>query len=307
VKYLEAEQSLVKHFSSKLEQNKPLAKLTSLRIGGPARFFLLVDSIHELSLVSRIANQYLLPILVLGRGTNLLVSDKGFPGVVIQLGREFQRIVVESNCITAGAAVTLSSLTQAALRHQLAGLAFAVGIPGTLGAAIAINAGAFGGEMSKVVQQITVFDKNYRISSLGYKQIGFAYRHTSLHPQDIILEARLQLSFAQKQQIRAQMERIFRQRKQSQPLGVPSVGSVFKNPLNESAAKLIESCGCKNWQVGGIKVSDRHANFFVNLGGGTATDFYQLMEKVRRAVFKKFSIELEPEVKLVGEFKETNV
>lgn len=294
---------LQKLVPAKVVPDKPLAKNTTFRVGGPARIFATADSLHELHIIVGAANDYELPVLLLGRGSNLLIADGGFSGLVLQLGREFQQLSIIGNEVLSGAAVTLSSLVQAAVKHELRGLSFAIGIPGTLGAAVAINAGAYGGDMSAIVRQITVYTADCRLRSLNRDEIGFAYRRTLLPPGTIILEARLALSPARSEQVRREMEINFRRRKESQPSGQPSAGSIFRNPDGASAGKLIEEAGCKGWRVGGAEVSEKHANFIINNGDATAQDIYVLLKKVQSEVAAKTGITLEPEIKIVGDFE----
>lgn len=294
---------LFKLLPDKIIVDKPLIKLTTLRVGGPARIFAVADSLHELHIIVGAAAEYELPLLILGRGSNLLISDAGFNGLVLQLGREFQQFSVIGNEILSGAAVTLSTLVQVALKHELQGLSFAIGIPGTLGAAIAINAGAYNGDMSGLVRQVTAYTSDCRLRSLSHDEIGFSYRRTLLDNGTIILEARLGLKIGRVEQIKREMEINFRRRKESQPLGQLSAGSIFKNPEGTTAGKLIEDAGCKGWRVGGAEVSEKHANFIINRGDATARDVYVLLKKVRDEVAAKTGVVLEPEVRIVGDFE----
>lgn len=286
--------------------NMPLAKNNTFRVGGPAGIFAIADSLHELNIIVGAINDYDLPFLLLGRGSNLLISDTGFPGVVLQLGKEFQQISAGEDGLLAGAAATLTALAQTALKHSLDGLSFVVGIPGTLGAAIAINAGAYKSQMSDIVRKVTIYDirkHDQRLLSLNNKEIGFSYRSTKLSGDTIILEAALALKPGQSGHIKREMETNWRHRKESQPLGRPSAGSIFKNPEGHAAGKLIEESGCKGWRVGGAEVSEKHANYIINTGDASAQDIYVLLKKVQAEVAAKSGITLESEIKIVGEFE----
>jgi len=296
---------LEKSMPANVTANKSLAKNNTFRVGGPAAIFAIADSLHELNIIVGAVNDYELPLLFLGRGSNLLISDSGFKGVVLQLGKEFQRISVAENEIQAGAAATLTALAQTALKHSLDGLSFVVGIPGTLGGAVVANAGAYQSQMSDIVRKVTVYDihnKNQYLRSLNHDEIGFGYRTTELPSDTIVLEAGLVLKPGHSGHIKREMETNWRHRKESQPLGKPSAGSIFKNPDGQSAGKLIEAAGCKGWSIGGAMVSAKHANFIINKGNAKAMDIYELIKKIQTEVELKAGIKLETEIKLAGEF-----
>jgi len=286
----------------KITAQKPLAKYTTLRVGGPASIFARADTLSELRALMQTATDYDLPVLILGRGSNILISDSGFEGVVFQLGDDFNHITIDGQEITAGAATTLASLVQTAVRHSLAGLAWAVGIPGTLGAATVLNAGAHGGDMGQLVKRLTYYSRDCRLRTAGADQLSFMYRKCRLPTGSVVLEARLGLTASAPEVIKTQMETNWRRRKASQPLDLPNAGSMFKNPPNDHAGRLIEAAGCKGWQIGGAQVSVKHANFFVNTGVARASDFYRLMDKVAGAVRTAFGVELEAEIKLIGDW-----
>lgn len=287
---------------NKVAADKPLAKYTTLRVGGPAAIYAVADTLSELRILVETINDYELPSLILGRGSNILISDDGLRGVVFQLGVDFNQVVVDNTEIRAGAAVTLTSLVQAAARLQLSGLAFAVGIPGTLGAAVVLNAGAHGGEMGQIVKRITYYTRACQLRTAGVEQLLFGYRRCRLPAGAVVLEAQLSLTAASVEVVKSQMETNWRRRKTSQPLDLPSAGSMFKNPDGDYAGRLIEAAGCKGWQIGGAQVSEKHANFFVNRGAATAADFYRLTQRVAGAVKAASGIELEPEIKIVGDW-----
>ncbi len=304
------EQNLIKRLYERLHKSMPdkvvadksLAKLTTLRVGGKASIFATVDTVAELRLIIQGVKDYQLPFLILGRGSNILISDEGLSGVVFQLGADFSHTVVEENEIRAGAAVTLASLVQTALRNRLGGLSFAVGIPGTVGAAVVINAGAQGSAMSDLVKSVTYYTADCRLQKVGPDELGYGYR-TSRMPRDaVVVEARLGLNLSSTEIIKSQMETNWRRRKVSQPVDMPNAGSMFRNPANDSAGRLIEAAGCKGLTIGGAQVSKRHANFFINAGQASAADFYKLMLSVAASVEDAFGVTLEPEIKIIGDW-----
>ena len=283
---------------------KDLAKNTTFRVGGPAAVFAVADTLHDLHVIVGTATEYELPMLLLGRGSNLLISDSGYPGVVLKLGRDFQRVSVMGEQIICGAAVTLGNLIQTTMKQSLKGLSFAIGIPGTVGAAIAINAGANDFDMGSIVSQVTTYNSRCQLTSKSHDEIGFSYRSTTLEKDLIILEARLQLTAGKQEQIKSEMEINFRKRKESQPLGQPSAGCIFKNPDGMAAGKLIDMAGCKGWKIGGAMVSEKHANYIVNNGDASAQDIYLLLKKVQKEVKSTSNILLDPEIKIIGEFND---
>jgi UDP-N-acetylmuramate dehydrogenase len=288
----------------KAVRDRPLAKYTTLRVGGPAAIFVTVDTLADARVLMETIDDYELPAFILGRGSNILVSDQGYRGLVFQLGRDFTQLTVEGSNIRAGGGVTLSSLAQAAMRNQLSGLEFAVGIPGTVGAATALNAGAHGGEMSQVVRKVTLYSPRGELRAALPSDLAFGYRSCRLPKGSVILETAIGLKPSSAARVKAEMEANWRRRKSSQPLDRPNAGSMFKNPDGDFAGRLIEAAGFKGHAVGGALVSDKHANFFVNTGEATAADFYRLMRRVAAAVKDEFGIELEPEIRLLGEWSD---
>ncbi len=283
--------------------DEPLSKYTTLRVGGAATIFAIADSLEELRLLLQTSADFELPCFIMGKGSNLLVSDKGFPGIVVVLGKDFKGISVDGCHIRAGAGVPLQVLVQKALENGLKGLAFAIGIPGSLGGALTLNAGAHGQAIGDVVKNVTVYTSDCELKAFDGFEISFGYRSSSLSSQGVIVEAVLRLEKGEFNLIRAEMERYFRKRKRTQPLKLPNVGSIFKNPPGLSAGKLIEEVGCKGLRTGDAQVSLKHANFIVNLGNASAHDVYSLMRMVQEEVFRVKGILLEPEVTLVGDFE----
>jgi UDP-N-acetylmuramate dehydrogenase len=288
----------------KVVRDRPLSKYTTLRVGGPAAIFATADTLADVRVLMEAIGDYELPAFILGRGSNMLVSDRGYRGLIFQLGRDFSQVAVEGSSLRAGGAVTLSYLAQAASRHRLGGLEFAVGIPGTVGAATALNAGAHGGEMAQVVRKVTLYSPRDGLRAATPADLCFGYRSCRLPKGSVILEAALELKPSSAERVKAEMETNWRRRKSSQPLDLPNAGSMFKNPEGDFAGRFIEAAGFKGRAVGGAQVSTKHANFFVNTGDATAGDFYRLMKQVAAAVKAEFGVELEPEIRLLGDWSD---
>lgn len=290
--------TLKKSLGSRVRLNQPLASFTSLRIGGPASLFAEVDNYSELRVVLKAAKESNFPFFILGRGSNILVSDQGYQGLVVRLGKDFRRLIIDGETVQAGAAVPMVEIVRLAQVNGLAGLSFAVGIPGSFGGALYMNAGAFGQSIGELVTKVKLLQPELELVSLSRDEIEFGYRFSSLH--GVILEGELRLKKGDADKIKVEMERYFKRRKQTQPLALPNAGSIFRNPLHQSAARLIELVGAKGWQKGGAQVSPHHANFIVNLGEAKASDVYWLICEVKSRVAEAFGIELEPEIKLLG-------
>lgn len=295
---------LQKVLQNNVIRGKVLAKETSMRVGGPGEIFAVVDSIEHLDATINISKDWGLPVFVIGRGSNLLVSDSGFPGVIMRLGRDFMQKKIKDTRIQAGAAITLPSLVQVALKNSLSGLSFAVGIPGSLGGGLIMNAGAHGNCLGDIVRNVVVYTKDCELKVLGRSKLEFKYRKGHFHENDIIVEATLDLVPGDIDLIKQQMEDFFTERKNSQPLQFPSAGSVFKNPEDVPAWMLIEKAGCKEMRVGDAEISIKHANFIINRGHATASDVYDLLRLVQKRVFDYHGIILEPEIQFLGEFDE---
>lgn len=279
-----------------------MARHTTFRIGGPADLFITCDTIADLSETVRLCVEQGIEWTVVGKGSNLLVSDTGYRGAVIVLGREFKAHSVQGSDIKAGAACILAYVVRDAFSRGLGGMEFAVGIPGTVGGALAMNAGSSGVWMDSVVESVTLLVPGVGLERLRGSEIAWGYRTSGLPERGIIVETVLTLRQADQARIRFEMERSLDRRKSSQPLGIPSAGSVFTNPEGDSAGRLIEAAGLKGTQLGGARVSDIHANFIVNVGGATASDVVGLIRKIQMTVRDIHGIELTPEVRLLGEF-----
>ncbi len=289
-------------FDGEVFAREPMSKHTSYRIGGPARFFARVDSIGALADLVEACASCGAPYFVLGRGTNLLVSDDGFEGVVVTLGRDFRGFSCdrEAAVIVSGASVLLSSIVQEALRQSLTGLEFAVGTPGSVGGAVRMNAGSKDEWLGSVVKTVTLLGPDGHLVKVHGDEVDWGYRHTSFEEGTVILECELGLAQGDPFFIQGKMEASLTKRKRSQPLGKPCCGSVFKNPPGFSAAKLIDDAGLKGLTCGGAQISPKHANFIVNTGGARAADVRFLMDLAMTKVEEAYGIRLTPEVKLLG-------
>ena len=282
-------------------KNEPMKNHTSFKIGGAADEFCTVSSEDEIIELINYAKAKDMPYFIMGNGSNLLVSDKGIRGLVIQISGKFSDFEISENIIKAESGVLLSSLAKAAQKNGLSGMEFASGIPGTLGGAVYMNAGAYGGEMSSIVKSVTYL-KDGEIKKIE-DGFGFGYRKSLFADLGaVILEAELELERGNPEEIKARMEDYKIRRTEKQPLNMPSAGSVFKRPKGYFAGGLIEEAGLKGFKIGGAVVSEKHAGFIVNTGSATAGDVLSLIEHIQKTVKEKFNVELETEVKIVGEF-----
>lgn len=283
-------------------KDESMKKHTTFRIGGPADCFVTPHTSREVSEVIRLCRKAQIPWYILGNGSNLLVSDKGYRGVIIQLFKNFNEVVVEDTCICAQAGAQNSVIAKRALEAELTGFEFAAGIPGTMGGAVVMNAGAYGGEMKDVLEEVTVLDENQEILTLPKEKLELGYRTSVIaKKQYVVLEAKLRLAKGEAQAIRARMEELKELRVTKQPLEYPSAGSTFKRPEGYFAGKLIMDAGLRGFSVGGAQVSEKHCGFVINKGDATAEDVDLLMKEVSRRVMEKFGVRLEPEVKRLGE------
>jgi len=284
---------------SKLLLNERMSSHTTFRIGGPATIMLLPHSTEDIALALDIANHISAPAFIIGGGSNLLVNDNGLHAIIIKLSKDFAQINHSGETITAQPGASLASLAAFALQHNLTGLEFAAGIPGTLGGAIYMNAGAYGSEMSGVVQSAKLLQQG-KVTTHTNSQLGFSYRTSHLQTSgNTVLEATLTLHQGDPTQITAEMHNLAKQRREKQPLEYPSAGSTFKRPPGQFAGKLIEDAGLKGHIIGGAQVSHKHAGFIINTGNATAKDVTNLIEYVQNEVYKLFHIELEPEVRII--------
>ncbi len=289
-------------FDGDIYPNEPMARHTTYRIGGPARFYVRVNSISALSQLVEVCEGEQIPWVIVGRGSNILVSDEGYPGVVISLGRDFRtmRVDEERGCIVAGAGVMLSAVVQEAFKRSLAGLEFAVGTPGTVGGALRMNAGSRGEWIGARVISVTSFIPGEGLVLRRGSDIAWDYRSSSFAPNEALLECELSVEHADPFYIRGKMEANLSVRKKSQPVNEASCGSVFKNPEGASVGAIIEELGLKGMQLGGARVSDVHANFIVNTGQASANDVLGLIEHIQVKVNETYGIQLAPEVRFLG-------
>lgn len=300
----EIKQKFCREFGSdRVLLEEPMKRHTTFRIGGPAEVFVMPGNLEEMQRILEICRTEDLPYFILGNGSNLLVSDKGYQGVVVQLYRNFGQIRVEDSRIHAQAGALLSGIAAAAREASLTGFEFAGGIPGTLGGAVVMNAGAYGGEMKDVLKEVTVLTPEGGVLTLQADELHMGYRTSVIKEAGyIVLEAVISLEKGDQEEIRSRMQELAGMRTSKQPLSYPSAGSTFKRPEGYFAGKLIMDSGLRGYQVGGAQVSEKHCGFVINTGNATAKDVTTLMSDVQRIVLEKFGVKLEPEVKFLGEF-----
>jgi len=285
-----------------VRERELMSRHTTYRIGGPTALFVECDTVADLACATTVLAEEDIEWTVLGKGSNVLVSDTGYDGAVLVLGKGFKRHAIQGDELRTGAGVILGAVVQDAFKAGLSGLEFAVGIPGTVGGALAMNAGSRDEWIGSIVELVTLFVPGQGLVGVRGPEIAWGYRRTDLPVRGIVVEAVLRVTESDAVQMRRSMEASLRQRKRSQPLGMPSAGSVFVNPEGDSAGRLIESAGLKGVRMGGAQVSEVHANFIVNTGGATAADVVGLVQMVRDAVKETHGIELRPEVRFVGSF-----
>jgi UDP-N-acetylmuramate dehydrogenase len=297
-----AERILREALGPRIEVGLALAPFTSFRIGGPAAIFVEAEHDAALAAVGHASRTADVPVAVIGKGSNVLVSDDGFPGIVVRLGRGYRWAGRAGDVITAGGSMPLPALAGVAMRHRLAGLEFGVAIPASVGGAVKMNAGAHGRSMSEVIERIDVFSLPLgRRMSVTADEAAFAYRGSRLPDDGVVIGAAARLRPGDEAEIRALMDEARTWRRRTQPLAEPNCGSVFKNPDGDHAARLVEAAGGKGLRVGGATVSDKHANFIVADPGASATDVWRLIGRVRDLVESHSGIRLETEVHLLGE------
>ncbi|MCI7814524.1 MAG: UDP-N-acetylmuramate dehydrogenase [Lachnospiraceae bacterium] len=283
---------------------EPMKSHTTFRIGGPADYFVTPHTADEIKRLILMCKRENIPYYVVGNGSNLLVSDRGIRGVVIQIFKNFNEIVLEeSGVIRAQSGALLSKIANFAKEQHLAGFEFAGGIPGTVGGAVMMNAGAYGGEMKDVLKGATVLDREGNIFFLSKEELDLSYRHSIIGEKGyIVLEAWIALERGSKEAIEEKMEDFKLRRVTKQPLDCPSAGSTFKRPQGYFAGKLIMDAGLRGFSVGGAQVSEKHCGFVINKGNATSADVEELIREVQRIVKEKFGVELEPEIKKIGEY-----
>ncbi len=281
-------------------QQEPLAKHTSFQVGGPAAFFCIPENTAQLAQALAIARNHEMPYFMLGNGSNVIFRDEGYPGLIVCPGGDFVAIRQEGNRLFAGVAVPLEQLCMAAQAAGLSGLAFAYGIPGRVGGAVYMNAGAYGGELAGVLESVRFLDENGEEQLLPAGQLGFGYRQSLFQTQPwTITEACFLLETGERGEIGAQMDENLRKRREKQPLDKPSAGSAFKRPPGAFAGALIEQCGLRGYRVGDAAISEKHCGFIVNLGSASCRDILRLADDVSRMVQEKTGFVLEKEIRVV--------
>ena len=287
----------------KIYLDEPMKKHTTFRVGGPADYFVTPSNVEEVKLVVELCKKENVPYYILGNGSNLLVGDKGYRGVMIQIYKEMSDIIVDGEEIRVQAGALLSRIGVAALEAELQGFEFAAGIPGTMGGAVVMNAGAYGGEMKDILMSATVLTPEGEVLVLKNEELELGYRTSVIAKKDyVVLEATVKLAKGSKEDIRGKMDELKVQRTTKQPLEYPSAGSTFKRPTGYFAGKLIQDAGLRGFQVGGAQVSEKHCGFVINKDNATAADVVELMKQVSDKVYAEFGVTLEPEVKRIGEF-----
>lgn len=289
-----------------LRVNEPMSKHTTFRIGGPAALMALPRTMEEVQTVLKTAAELGVEPFFLGNGSDLLVADRGYPGFIVKLAGEFEEICFcpapkgGTPQLTAGGAALLSTLSKTALHWGLTGLEFAGGIPGSVGGAVTMNAGAYGGEMAQVLESVTFLDEAGEVCTLPVSECGFGYRKSIFSQRKcLVLRARFRLEQGDGYAIKARMDELTAKRREKQPIDLPSAGSMFKRPPGHFAAALIDQCGLKGLTVGGAQVSEKHAGFVVNRGGATCADVLELVDRVKEEVLRQTGVELEMEVKVL--------
>ena len=284
-----------------IKENEPMRLHTTFKVGGNARYYLVPESFDDVKKALDFAKEKNLPHYIIGKGSNLLFSDDPYEGVVIEIGSGLNDITITGTTIEADAGVSLASLSKKAADESLAGLEFASGIPGTVGGAVVMNAGAYDGEIKNVLKEVKILSNNNEIITKKTEELDLSYRHSIFqNNSDIVLSATFELQQGNKEEIISKIKELNAKRKEKQPLEFPSAGSTFKRPEGYFAGKLIQDSGLRGFSVGGAQVSEKHCGFVVNTGDATAADIYELITKVRQIVLEKQGVELEPEVRLVG-------
>ncbi|MCF2682669.1 UDP-N-acetylmuramate dehydrogenase [Faecalicatena contorta] len=283
--------------------DEPMKNHTTFRIGGPASFFVISETVEDVKNTVLLCRKKGVPYYIVGNGSNLLVSDQGYEGVIIQIFKQMNKVEVEGTVLRAQAGALLSAIANRALDMGLTGFEFAAGIPGTLGGACVMNAGAYGGEMKDVLQEVTVLTEEGEILTIPKSELELGYRTSVIARKGyIVLEAKIELREGNKAEIKAVMDDLKEKRVSKQPLEYPSAGSTFKRPEGHFAGKLIQDAGLRGFHVGGAQVSEKHCGFVINKEQASAADVDELMHQVTNIVEEKFGVRLEPEVKRLGEF-----
>lgn len=287
----------------KIYVNEKMEKHTTFRIGGPADYFVMPSDVTDVKAVIELCEQEKVPYYVVGNGSNLLVGDKGFRGVIIQIAGNMNQLQADGKVITAQAGCSLAQIAGKALDEELAGFEFAAGIPGTLGGAVRMNAGAYGGEIKDVLESAVVLTREGKVMELSVNEMEFGYRTSIIERTGwTILGGKIRLHKGKREEIKTVMDDLRERRVSKQPLEYPSAGSTFKRPKGYFAGKLIQDAGLRGFRVGGACVSEKHSGFVINIDHATAADVVSLMEQVDEKVRAQFGVGLEPEVRRIGEF-----
>jgi UDP-N-acetylmuramate dehydrogenase len=299
-----AYRELVSCISGSVKSDELMARHTTYRVGGPAVLYVVVDSLSDLQCAARVLGEHSIEFMVLGKGSNVLISDAGYDGAIVVLGKEFRRHEYADGLLRCGAGAVLGHVVQDAFSLGLSGLEFAVGVPGTVGGALAMNAGSREDWIGSRVDSVTVWSPGSGLAGVRGHEVTWGYRRSDLSDRGVIVECVLRVEHGDPITIRRSMEAALRRRKQTQPVGAACAGSVFVNPPGSSAGLLIEQAGLKGYRMGGAVVSDVHANFIVNDGGATADDIARLIRLVYSTVKEVHGIELRPEIRFIGAFDE---
>ena len=294
------EQELGLKLKGGIKKDEPMAKHTSWQVGGPADYFSCPSDLDELLEIVRLSDKYQLPLYILGNGTNLLVLDGGIRGLVVKIGAAFSYIKHEHDTLVTGAGTPLAYMARSAAEIGLSGLEFAIGIPGSLGGALIMNAGAFGSYVGERVSSVKLVDFSEELITLSREDLSFGYRTSNLIGRGILVEAVLEMKKGEPAKSFEAMEHFSEERRNRHPV-LPSAGSVFRNLPDQPAGHIIEEAGGKGMQIGGAAVSEEHANFIVNTGHATAADILNLIRAVRQLVKDNYNLELQPEVRIIGE------
>ena len=283
-----------------IKKDEPMAKHTSFKIGGKADYFVKAETVEQVKNVQEYAKNNNIPLYIMGNGSNLLITDKGIRGIVLKI--DIQKIEINDTEVSVGAGVKVMGLAQTLLKENLTGFEELAGIPGTIGGAIRMNAGAYGKEIKDICVETICMDENGELKKLSNVEQQFSYRHSIFcNKKYIILETKLRFTRGESSQIKSKMEELLQNRKEKQPLEYPSAGSTFKRNENYITAKLIDECGLKGYMIGGAQISEKHAGFIINRRDATAKDVLELIEYTKQKVFEKFKVEIEEEIEIIGE------
>jgi len=298
---LETLQSIVPGENIHLKES--MALHTTFRVGGPAECLIEIENATQLEKVQKYLGLVECPFVVIGNGSNLLVSDKGYKGVVLQIGKKMSQVTVAGNVVKAQAGALMSQVAAVAMQHGLTGLEFASGIPGTVGGGVVMNAGAYGGELAQVVVEVCVMDRNGEILVLDNETMEFGYRKSTIRKKPfVVTEVTFKLEPGDKDAIKAKIDELTVARREKQPLEFPSAGSTFKRPEGHFAGALIMDAGLRGFRIGGAMVSEKHCGFVINTGDATAADIVAVIREIQRQVKEQFNVDLETEVVFLGEF-----